>query len=157
MEDSFLKLYNLLVKLRAPGGCEWDRAQTLHTIKDKLLEEADEVAEAIDNEDYDNLREELGDLMFNVLIIALIAEENDLFDIKKVFDEAAEKLIRRHPHVFADAKAETPEEVHKMWVKIKEEEKKMKNKLKEAKNKKNEEKNKKKEEKKMKNNKKETK
>lgn len=128
MQDSFLKVYKILSKLRAPGGCEWDRAQTLHTIKDKLLEEAEEVAEAIDKEDHENLKEELGDLMYNVFTIALIAEENDLFDIKKVFDEAAEKLIRRHPHVFADAKAETPEEVSELWKKIKEEEKALKEK-----------------------------
>lgn len=92
-------------------------------MKKELLSEAQEVAEAIDKKDYENLREELGDLLFDLLSIALIAEENKLFGAKRMLDDAAGKLIRRHPHVFGDKKASTPEEAKLLWLEEKEKEK----------------------------------
>ncbi len=103
MKD-FDKLAKLVERLRAKDGCEWDKAQTLKTIKKDLMSEAREVAAAIDNDDYDGLREELGDLIWTALLVAQIAKEEKLFDIEDSLKTATEKLVRRHPHVFGDVK-----------------------------------------------------
>ncbi len=103
MKD-FDKLAKLVERLRAKDGCEWDKAQTLKTIKKDLMSEAREVAAAIDNEDYEGLKEELGDLIWTALLVAQIAKEEKLFDIEDSLKVAAEKLVRRHPHVFGDVK-----------------------------------------------------
>ena len=111
MED-----YRALIRLlRAPGGCPWDRVQTHESIRRNVIEEAYETAHAIDSGDRDNLREELGDLLMQVLLHAQMEEEAGRFDLDDVADTACKKLVFRHPHVFAAAKAEDPEAVLVTW------------------------------------------
>ncbi len=111
MED-----YRALIRLlRAPGGCPWDRVQTHESIRRNVIEEAYETAHAIDAGDTENLREELGDLMMQVLLHAQMEEEAGNFDLDDVADTACKKLVFRHPHVFAAAKAEDPEAVLVTW------------------------------------------
>jgi len=119
-------LMALVAKLRSPEGCPWDRKQTLHDIKRYLLDEAYEVAQAIDSGDRDNLREELGDLLFQIVFIARLAEEDGAFDLEDVIEAIRDKMIRRHPHVFGDANLSSPQEVVKQWEEIKEREGKTK-------------------------------
>jgi len=109
--------------LRGENGCAWDREQTPQTLKPYLIEEAYELYDAIDREDPDHMREELGDLLFQVYIHAQIAKEKGLFTIDDVASDAAEKLIRRHPHVFGDDKVNSASEVIERWEKIKKKEK----------------------------------
>lgn len=109
-------------KLRAPGGCPWDRKQTIETIKTYLLEETYEVLDAIDRKDWDGLKEELGDLLLQPVFFAEMAREQGLFTIADSLDAINNKLIRRHPHVFGDAQAETPEDVKQRWDEIKKQE-----------------------------------
>lgn len=109
-------------RLRAPGGCPWDREQTHETLIPHLLEEAYEVAEAIRNGDTAHLREELGDLLLQPVLHAEIAAETGAFDLDAIAAELTEKLIRRHPHVFGDSSAETSDAVLKQWDAIKREE-----------------------------------
>ena len=127
MKKSFEELMNVVKTLRAENGCAWDRQQTFETIKKWLLDEANEVAEAIDNKDYDNLKEELGDLMHIILFISNIAEEKGLFTIKDSMQNAKEKLIRRHSHVFGENKTDDLDEIHRRWQEIKKQEKDGKN------------------------------
>lgn len=122
----FDKFCNIIEKLRAPDGCPWDRKQTAESLKKSLLEECGEALEAIDKKDDENLCEELGDVLLVVGMIARIKEEEGKFDISDVLSGVNDKLIRRHPHVFGDAKASSPEEVLKLWNQVKEEEKKKK-------------------------------
>ena len=122
----FDKFCNIIEKLRAPDGCPWDRKQTAESLKKSLLEECDEAIEAIDKKDDANLCEELGDVLLVVGMIARIKEEEGKFNISDVLSGVNSKLIRRHPHVFGDAKASSPEEVLKLWNQVKEEEKKKK-------------------------------
>lgn len=112
--------------LRAPDGCPWDRVQTHESIRRNMLEEAYEAVTAIDHGDMDNLREELGDLQMQVLFHARMEEETGGFNFDDVCDEACKKLIRRHPHIFGDATAETPDEVLTTWDEVKRKEKKQK-------------------------------
>lgn len=105
--------------LRAPGGCPWDREQTHESIRNNVLEEAYETAQAIDRRDTENLREELGDLLMQVLFHARIEEEQGGFDLDDVADAAVKKLIFRHPHVFGDEKARNSAEVLDTWEKVK--------------------------------------
>ena len=110
--------------LRSPDGCEWDRAQNFQSMKTCLTNETEEVLLAIDNEDYKNLCEELGDVLLQVVMNSQIAKEQGLFDFNDVVQVLCEKLIRRHPHVFGDVeKPTTPEESLKLWKKVKEIEK----------------------------------
>ncbi|MCU0848556.1 MAG: nucleoside triphosphate pyrophosphohydrolase [Spirochaetes bacterium] len=109
--------------LRGEDGCAWDREQTPQTLKPYLIEEAYELYDAIDKEDPDHIREELGDLLFQVYIHAQIAKEKGLFTIDDVASDAAEKLIRRHPHVFGDDEVKSASEVIDRWEKIKKKEK----------------------------------
>ena len=113
-----------MARLRAPGGCPWDREQTFDTIKRYTLEETYEVLEAIDNRDWQELTGELGDLLLQVLFYSEMAKEDGRFSIDDVLDALSAKLINRHPHVFGDVKAENSGEVLKNWEAIKAEEKK---------------------------------
>lgn len=110
--------------LRSPGGCNWDRAQTLQTLRPYMLEEAYEVADAVDNNDMDELKKELGDLLLHIIMSADICSEENIFDFADVADQITEKLKRRHPHVFDKTSELTPEEVEKQWESIKSVEKK---------------------------------
>ncbi len=113
-----------MARLRAPGGCPWDREQTFDTIKPYTLEETYEVLEAIDNRDWDELTGELGDLLLQVLFYAEMAQEEKRFSIDDVLDRLSNKLVTRHPHVFGDVEAKTSADVLRNWEAIKAEEKK---------------------------------
>jgi len=109
-------------RLRAPGGCPWDREQTHLSIKPYLLEEAFEVAEAIEDEDIDELKTELGDLLLQIVFHAEMGREAGTFDIEDVVRGIIAKMVRRHPHVFGDAKVKDSEEVLDNWARIKQQE-----------------------------------
>lgn len=115
-----------MARLRAPGGCPWDREQTFDTIKRYTLEETYEVLEAIDNRDWPELTSELGDLLLQVLFYSEMAKEEGRFSIDDVLDALSNKLISRHPHVFGDVKAEDAQQVLKNWEAFKAEEKRKK-------------------------------
>jgi nucleoside triphosphate diphosphatase len=115
-----------MARLRAPGGCPWDREQSFDTIKPYTLEETYEVLEAIDNRDWRELTGELGDLLLQVLFYAEMAREAGHFSIDDVLDALSNKLIARHPHVFGDVKAEDAQTVLKNWEALKAQEKDMK-------------------------------
>lgn len=121
--DKFAELVSIMARLRGPGGCPWDHKQTFQTLKSYLLEESYEVMEAIDQKDWPSLAEELGDLLLQPVFLAEIAAGENLFDIADSLDAINRKLIRRHPHVFADAQAETADDVKRRWDEIKKEEK----------------------------------
>jgi len=107
------KLMELAKYLRNPdNGCPWDRAQTFDTFKHCLLDEAQEAIAAIEKKDFLNLKEELGDTLFNLIFITNLAEEQGLFTLDDVIDGVYQKMITRHPHVFGDKKAKTPEEAY---------------------------------------------
>ena len=114
-----------MARLRAPGGCPWDREQTFDTIKKYTLEETYEVLEAIDNRDWQELTGELGDLLLQVLFYSEMAQEIGVFNIEDVLDALSNKLIGRHPHVFGDVKANDSQTVLQNWEAIKKEEKKL--------------------------------
>jgi tetrapyrrole methylase family protein / MazG family protein len=117
---SFYDLVRVMARLRDPGGgCPWDLEQTHRTLRRYVLEEAYEVAEAIDTGDPDKLREELGDLLLQVVFHAQLAAEEGVYEVDDVCATIVEKLIRRHPHVFGEVKAETPDEVLNNWQAIK--------------------------------------
>ncbi len=118
------KLTSLMERLRAPEGCPWDREQTLASLVPFIIEEAYEVVSAIDSKDHDAIRDELGDLLFQIIFASRIAEEDGKFSLADVIDGSVEKMVRRHPHVFAGTKADTPEEVLAHWAEIKKAEKK---------------------------------
>jgi len=117
--DAFRRLVGIMDRLRSPGGCEWDRAQTHETLRQYLLEEAHEVIDAINRRDPEALKEELGDLLLQVLFHARIAAEQGSFSIDDVIESITQKMIRRHPHVFGDAAAGTPDAVSRQWDRIK--------------------------------------
>ena len=119
----FERVKSIMARLRAPGGCPWDREQTFDTIKRYTLEETYEVLEAIDNRDWKELTSELGDLLLQVLFYAEMAEEQGSFTIDDVLDALSDKLIYRHPHVFGDTRADDSAQVLKNWEALKEEEK----------------------------------
>src|SRR5262250_2705184 len=119
----FEKLVQIMATLRGPNGCPWDKQQDFNSLKPMLVEEVYEVLEAIDNEDFDGLAEELGDLLLHVIFHAHLGKEAGKFDINTVIDKISEKLVRRHPHVFGNESASTPEEVIKNWESIKAQEK----------------------------------
>jgi len=120
--ERFERAVEIMRRLRAPDGCPWDRKQTHQTITQYTLEEAYEVVEAIEKEDWRELTGELGDLTLQVLFYAQMGKEEGRFDIDQVLDVLCEKLIRRHPHVFAEVTADTPEEVLRNWEQIKKQE-----------------------------------
>jgi MazG family protein len=121
--EAFERLCEIVRQLRAPGGCPWDREQTHESLVPGLLEEAYEVAAAIRAQDDANLREELGDLLLQVVMHAEIASEEKRFTIEEVAREIGEKLVRRHPHVFGDSEARDSGAVLKQWDAIKRAEK----------------------------------
>jgi MazG family protein len=117
--DSFTKLVEIMARLRAPDGCPWDREQTFDTIKPYLLEETYEVLQAIDDRDWKELADELGDLLLQVVFFSQMAAEAGHFNINDAVEAINSKLIRRHPHVFGDGDAKTSAEVLKKWDEIK--------------------------------------
>jgi MazG family protein len=119
----FEDLVALQARLRAPGGCPWDREQTHHTLKTFLIEEAYEVLDALEQGDPKELAEELGDLLLQIIFHADIAREAGRFDIADVISAIHDKMVRRHPHVFGTAKADTSKQVLKNWAQLKAEEK----------------------------------
>lgn len=126
----FAKLREIIEKLRAPDGCPWDRKQTHQSLKPYLIEETYEVLDAIDRGDDQALEEELGDLLLQILLHSRIAEEEGRFHIENVIEGLSAKLIRRHPHVFGEKKANDVNEALVNWKEMKEEEKKEKGDLK---------------------------
>jgi nucleoside triphosphate diphosphatase len=122
--ERFERAVSIMARLRAPGGCPWDREQTFDSIKAYTLEETYEVLEAIDNRDWQELAGELGDLLLQVLFYAEMAQEEGTFTIDDVLERLSRKLVDRHPHVFGDVKADTSTEVLRNWEALKAEEKK---------------------------------
>ena len=119
MSDAFDRLCRIMDRLRDPGGCPWDREQTLSTLSPYLLEEAHEVTDAVAGGEPDKLCEELGDLLLQIVFMTRIGRENGWFDLDDVCDSISEKMIRRHPHVFSDREVEDSAEVLRNWEEIK--------------------------------------
>ncbi|MGI4756831.1 MAG: nucleoside triphosphate pyrophosphohydrolase [Janthinobacterium lividum] len=117
--EAFAEVVAIMARLRGPGGCPWDREQTLDSIKPHTLEETYEVFDAIDRRAYPELRDELGDLLLQVVFYAQIASDDDHFSMEEVVRGLSAKLIRRHPHIFADAVAETASDVNLTWERVK--------------------------------------
>ncbi|MFQ6111811.1 MAG: nucleoside triphosphate pyrophosphohydrolase [Nitrospinota bacterium] len=115
----FKDLVDIMARLRSGKGCPWDREQTRQSLTPYLIEESYEVLEAIEGGNPDKLKEELGDLLFQILFHSQIAEEQGEFDIWAVIEDAKEKMIARHPHVFGKESADNPEEVLRHWEEIK--------------------------------------
>ncbi|MCH9651846.1 MAG: nucleoside triphosphate pyrophosphohydrolase [Deltaproteobacteria bacterium] len=109
------KLVTLVARLRAPDGCPWDQKQTLPDMRAYLLEEAHEVAAAIDRGDWNDLADEMGDLLFQIVFLGQLGQENDAFDLQQVIDRIHQKMIDRHPHVFGGNALANAEEVKKSW------------------------------------------
>jgi MazG family protein len=130
--EKFQKLVEIMGRLRAPGGCPWDREQTFDTIKPFTLEETYEVLDAIDRRDWKDLAEELGDFLLQAVFYAQMASEENLFQIGDTLDAINGKLIRRHPHVFGAESAETAGDVKRIWGEVKAAEKKDKGKEQES-------------------------
>lgn len=125
MENTTLKEFVEIIRtLRGENGCPWDKEQTHETLKNCLIEECYEVVEAINLKDYKNLKEELGDVLLQVVMHSVIAEEKEQFTMKDVIQEISKKMVNRHPHVFASTKVEDTEEVLRNWEEIKRQEKK---------------------------------
>lgn len=121
--ERLLDLVRVMARLRGPDGCPWDRQQTHRSLARHLLEEAHEVLEAIDADDRERLREELGDLLLQVVFHAQMAADDGAFDVDDVAEGIVRKLIRRHPHVFGEVEVSGAEEVLANWERIKAEEK----------------------------------
>jgi tetrapyrrole methylase family protein / MazG family protein len=117
-------LKGVIAKLRSPAGCPWDREQTHESLRPYLIEEAYEFLEAVANQDGEAMADELGDVLLQVLLHAQIASEEDVFAISEVIEKLTEKMIRRHPHIFGEGKADTAEEVKQNWEEIKRQERK---------------------------------
>ncbi|MFO7814543.1 MAG: nucleoside triphosphate pyrophosphohydrolase [Halanaerobiales bacterium] len=121
-KSEFKKLLHIMEVLRGPEGCPWDKKQDFYSLKPYIIEEAYEVVEALEKEDMDLLKEELGDLLLQVIFQSQIGKEKELFDINDVIKGIVAKLIRRHPHVFGREKIESASEVKKTWEEIKKKE-----------------------------------
>jgi MazG family protein len=115
----FARLIEIMDRLRSPGGCPWDREQTFDSIKPYLLEETYEVMDSIDARDWEGLADELGDLLLQVVFFSQMAREAGYFDVTDAIEAINSKLVRRHPHVFADGEAKTAEDVTRKWDEIK--------------------------------------
>ena len=124
--EGFARLVAIMARLRAPGGCPWDREQNFDSIKPYLLEESYEVMDAIDARDFDGLAEELGDLLLQPVFFAQMASEEGRFDIADSLEAINSKLVRRHPHVFAEGDAKTSADVLRRWDEIKAQEREAK-------------------------------
>jgi tetrapyrrole methylase family protein / MazG family protein len=118
-DKSFNQLVDILKALRAPGGCNWDRAQTSKSLLPYLIEETYEAVEAAEKEDHAKLKEELGDILLHIIFQAEIAEEKGQFCMKDVVAELTQKMIDRHPHVFGDRKDLSPDQVRQNWEAVK--------------------------------------
>ncbi len=123
MEKSIKEFHRKVRALRGENGCPWDKEQTFESLRECILNEAKEVIEAIDKKDYENLKEELGDILINIAIMSSIAEEKGLFDLKDVINQARDKLVRRHPHVFGNKRAKNADEALKFFMEEKRKEK----------------------------------
>jgi tetrapyrrole methylase family protein/MazG family protein/ATP diphosphatase len=118
--EAFQKLVDVMKRLRGPDGCPWDREQTIHTLRGFVLEETYEVLDAIDNDDHEALRGEIGDLLFEGVFLAQIESDEGRFRVEDALDSITGKLIRRHPHVFGTtAGVDTPGKVVEQWEQIK--------------------------------------
>jgi tetrapyrrole methylase family protein / MazG family protein len=118
-KDSFERLYGIVRRLRAPDGCPWDREQSPETLRGSIIEEAYECVEAIDEKKPAHVKEELGDLFLLATMVAYMHEQSGDFSVSDSLEDISEKLIRRHPHVFGESEADTPEKVLKQWDDIK--------------------------------------
>jgi len=126
-KELFAEMMDIIAKLRGPKGCLWDRKQTLESLAPNILEEAEEISQAVKFKRKDNLCEELGDLLMVIFMEIEIAREKGLFTYSDVLTGAIKKFVRRHPHVFGDVKVNTPEEALAIWKKMKREEKEINN------------------------------
>jgi tetrapyrrole methylase family protein/MazG family protein len=115
----FYELVRLMATLRSPDGCPWDRAQTTADLRPYIMEEALELVEAVDSGDNGAIREELGDLLFEIIFVARVKEEEGAFSIDDVIGGIGKKMIERHPHVFGGDRLSSPAEVEKSWDEIK--------------------------------------
>ena len=121
--EKFDELIKIIKRLQAPDGCPWDREQTNASLLPFFLEEVYEVIESVDNENWPELKEELGDILLHVVFQAVLAEKNGHFSINDSLDHVNEKLVRRHPHVFGDAKADEAFQAKQNWEATKHKEK----------------------------------
>ena len=122
IDATFSDIVAIIRRLREPDGCPWDREQTIVSALADFKDEVAELEEGIKKEDWHNVREELGDILWNVIFMANIAREQGLFDMETLLAELKEKIIRRHPHVFGDVKVKSTEELMAHWRRIKQEE-----------------------------------
>ena len=120
---TFDDLIGIIAELRSDHGCPWDKEQTFESLKKCLADEAQEVFEAVDNKDMENLCEELGDVLLQVVLYSQSAKEAGAFTIDDVIDGISEKMVRRHPDVFGDMEVNSPEEAQALWKEIKLQEK----------------------------------
>jgi tetrapyrrole methylase family protein/MazG family protein len=125
MEMDIQELLKIMEALRGDKGCPWDKEQTRESLKPYIIEEAYELFEAIEENDPENIKEELGDLLFQIVFQCQIAKERAEFDMSGVIEKIGEKMIARHPHVFGDTECRTPEEVTKQWEVLKKREGKL--------------------------------
>ncbi len=119
MNNAFETLVKLAARLRAPDGCPWDREQTYESLKKCVLDEAQEIAEAIDKNDIPNLEEEIGDVLFNLILLAQIGEERGDFSLESLCQKTEAKLIERHTWIFGSDKVSNAEEALALWKKNK--------------------------------------
>ena len=127
-EEKFNNFVRIVEKLRSEEGCPWDRDQTAGSLRRYLLEETQETLEAIDSNNPDHIKEELGDLLYLIVLLSQIHQEKNLFNISEVIDEISQKMVRRHPHVFEDKTFGSAEELREQWLEIKRNEKSAKDK-----------------------------
>jgi len=123
-DTPFYNLVKLMEILRSSDGCPWDRKQDIQSLKKYFLEEAKEAFDAVESENWDGMMEEAGDVIFGMIFLAQIGSEMGKFSIDDSLRYCLEKMVRRHPHVFSDVEADTPEKVTENWKKIKAQEKK---------------------------------
>lgn len=121
--QAFDKLLDIIITLRSDKGCPWDRKQTLKSLITPLLEEYFELGDAVQNNDPQEIREEIGDVFFMILLIAYVAEQQGIASLTEILDDASNKLVYRHPHVFGDMPLQTEEQVIKNWEMLKQQEK----------------------------------
>lgn len=127
-KELFAEMMDIITKLRGPEGCLWDKKQTLESLAPNILEEAEEISQAVKSKNIDNLCEELGDLLMVILMEIEIAREKGLFTYSDVLTGSIKKFVRRHPHVFGDVKVNNSEEALAVWKKMKTKEKETNNK-----------------------------
>ena len=121
--ENFDRFVKIVEKLRSENGCPWDKEQSPASLKRYLLEETQEAIEAITANNHQHIKDELGDILYLIVLLAQIHDEKNLFNMGEVIDAITDKMIRRHPHVFGDEKIETVTELRKKWLEIKKNEK----------------------------------